>query len=195
MHVDHRAYSQSSRAFGRTLLPRRRCKHVQYNGNNRQILAEIALSLIPAKVGGVVTDLFNPRSRGFPMSIFATASFSGGLGQLVSGFIVPVRGWRWIYWHQLIINGCLMLVIALFFKETRGSVLLSRKARALNLLLQHERSAKSSPDSSIRSEEKGRTVKVRWKVEEDEKRQSIPHMIKSSLTLPFREPTPLNTLI
>jgi len=88
-----------------------------------------------------------------------------------------------------------MLVIALFFKETRGSVLLSRKARALNLLLQHERSAKSSPDSSIRSEEKGRTVKVRWKVEEDEKRQSIPHMIKSSLTLPFREPTPLNTLI
>jgi hypothetical protein len=40
------------------------------------------------KVGGVVTDLFDPMTRGIPMSFFATASFSGGLGQLVSGYIV-----------------------------------------------------------------------------------------------------------
>jgi MFS family permease len=194
MHIDHRAYPQSSRTFGRTLLPRRRCKHVQYNGMTDNLGRNRVLAN-SCKVGGVVTDLYNPRSRGFPMSIFATASFSGGLGQLVSGFIVPVRGWRWIYWHQLIINGCLMLVIVLFFKETRGPVLLSRKARALNLLLQRERSTKSSPNPSLRCEEKGRTIEVRWKVEEDEKRQSIQHMIKSSLTLPFCEPTSLNTLI
>jgi hypothetical protein len=87
-----------------------------------------------------------------------------------------------------------MLVIALFFKETRGPVLLSRKARALNSLLQHERSYESSPDPSLRSEEKGCTVEVRWKVEEDDKRQSIRRMIKSSLTLPFCEPTSLNAL-
>jgi MFS family permease len=124
------------------------------------------------------------------MSIFATASFSGGLGQLVSGFIVPVMGWRWIYWHQLIINGCLMLVIALIFKETRGPVLLSRKAKALNALLEHERLPESPPDPFLLPDEKSRNVQVRWKVEEDDKRASIRHMIKTSLTLPFCEPHP-----
>jgi MFS family permease len=150
------------------------------------ILVEPSHSLIPTKVGGVVADLFDPRSRGFPMSIFATASFSSGLGQLVSGFIVPIKGWRWIYWHQLIINGCLMLAIFLFFRETRGPVLLGRKAKALNALLQNERSPETSPGPF--------TTRVQWKVEEEEKRNSVRHMISSSLTLPFCEFISLNPL-
>ncbi len=87
-----------------------------------------------------------------------------------------------------------MLVIALFFKETRGPVLLSRKAKALNALVQHGRLPRGSPDPSITSQEKGRNVDVRWKVEEDENRASIRHMIKSSLTLPFCEP-PFDTIV
>jgi hypothetical protein len=81
-----------------------------------------------------------------------------------------------------------MLVIVVFFKETRGPVLLGRKARALNALLQNP------PNQSLRSGEKCCTVDVLWKVEEDEKRESIRHMIKSSLTLPFCELIPLNPL-
>src|SRR5437762_9084170 len=104
------------------------------------------------------------------MSIFATASFSGGLGQLVSGFVVQAKGWRWIHWHQLIINGVLMLCIAVIFKETRGPVLLSRKAKVLNKL---------DTNLTIYGEVEKHII---WKVKEDEERASISGMIKISLT-------------
>lgn len=87
-----------------------------------------------------------------------------------------------------------MVAIILFFKETRGPVLLSRKAKALNALLRHERLSETSPDLFLGSKEKGCTARVQWKVEEDEKRASISHMIKSSLTLPFCESITMGSL-
>ncbi|PMD21220.1 MFS general substrate transporter [Hyaloscypha hepaticicola] len=128
------------------------------------------------KFGGVVTDLFDPMSRGIPMSFFATAAFSGGLGQLVSGYIVASSSWRWIYWHQFIINGILMLAIAIFFKETRGPVLLSRKAKALNTITEVSKDFISFPNTQ-----------THWRVESDEQRAKISRMIKLSLTRPFCE--------
>lgn len=40
--------------------------------------------------------------------------------------------WRWVFWHQAIVGGVLVALIATLFKESRGSIVLSRKARALN---------------------------------------------------------------
>lgn len=131
------------------------------------------------KVAGVATDLFDPMSRGVPMSIFATASFSGGLGQLVSGFVVAAKGWRWIHWHQLIINGILMLLIALLFRETRGPVLLSRKAQALNA---HEQTTREKREDRLVPYPKSA---ISWKVKGDEDRTNLKRMIKLSLTRPF----------
>jgi hypothetical protein len=74
------------------------------------------------------------------------------------------------------------------YKETRGLVLLSWKAKALNALLEHERLPKSPPDPFLSPEEKSRTVQIRWEVKEDDKRASIRRKIKTSLTLPFCEP-------
>lgn len=127
------------------------------------------------KVGGIIADLYEPSTRGLPMSLFATASFSAGLGQLVSGFILEAKGWRWIHWHQLIINGVLMAIVALVFKETRGPVILSRRARALN-------HAASKSTSVLEDASKPRT---QWRVKEDEQRATVKEMLLTSVTRPF----------
>jgi MFS family permease len=140
-----------------------------------------------------VTDLFDPMSRGIPMSFFATASFSGGLGQLVSGYIVASTSWRWIYWHQLIINGILNLAIAIFFKETRGPVLLSRKAKALNTITAVSNGIPSATSKSLATSTSksfadftpSLTTQTHWRVESDEQRATVSQMIKLSLTRPF----------
>lgn len=59
----------------------------------------VGASMFSTMVGGIIADLYQPHERGIPMSIFATASFSGGMGQLVSNFVLEPLGWRWIYWH------------------------------------------------------------------------------------------------
>ncbi len=134
----------------------------------------VGASTFSTMVGGIIADLYLPHERGIPMSIFATASFSGGMGQLVSNFVLQRLGWRWIYWHQLIINSVLMALVAVFFRESRGPVLLGRRAKALNLF---EASASDwgLPPSNIR-----------WRVKEEEERATLKQMMRISLTRPFR---------
>lgn len=55
-----------------------------------------------------------------------------GLGPLVSGFIARRTTWRWIFYAQKISCGLLLAFMVIVFHETRGSVLLSRKAKVLN---------------------------------------------------------------
>ena len=40
-------------------------------------------------------------------------------------------GWRWVEWVQLIVNGTVLAVELLFLRETRGSVILTRRAKKL----------------------------------------------------------------
>jgi hypothetical protein len=51
---------------------------------------------------------------------------------MVSGFIAQNFSWRWIYFCQAIISAVVLLLVGRFFMESRGNVLLRRKARALN---------------------------------------------------------------
>lgn len=81
-----------------------------------------------------------------------------------------------------------MVIIVLFFRETRGSVLLSRKASKLNEWYQACEdagyrgmvfpSAKTLKDSA-------EVQHLRWKVKADEQRASLLHMVKVSSTRPF----------
>ena len=67
------------------------------------------------------------------MALFAgSALFGTGLGPLCSGFIAQHLYWRWVFYVQVIYGSLLILAVAIFFKETRGSVLLSRRAKLLN---------------------------------------------------------------
>ncbi|EXJ79294.1 hypothetical protein A1O3_08796 [Capronia epimyces CBS 606.96] len=167
-------------------------------------------STFATMVGGVVSDLYDARHRNTPMAIYSGSALAGtGIGPLCSGFIVGRADFRWVYYHQIISLGIMLIVVCLFFKETRGSVLLSRKAKALNHYLDKleggQQRAKNesdhhrnrNPDPSSR-DEKGDDgvpgdgtnntvpVRVRYKVAADESRSSLSHMLYLSLTLPFK---------
>ncbi|KAI0844353.1 MFS general substrate transporter [Daldinia vernicosa] len=95
-------------------------------------------SVFSTMVGGVIADMYEKEDRNMPMALFSGAVLVGtGLGPLVAAVMVQQWGgegqkWKWVFWHQVIIDFILMIAVVVFFKESRGSVLLSRKARALN---------------------------------------------------------------
>lgn len=90
-------------------------------------------SVFSTMVGGVVSDLYHAEGRNTPMALFSGgALFGTGLGPLVSGFIAQNTSWRWIFWVQVFTSGITVAVIGISFRETRGSIILSRRARALN---------------------------------------------------------------
>ncbi|KAF1995775.1 MFS general substrate transporter [Amniculicola lignicola CBS 123094] len=146
-------------------------------------------STFSTMVGGVVSDIYHTEDRNTPMALFSGAALFGtGWGPLVCGFIAQNTTWRWIFYMQTITCGTMVGLIILVFKETRGSVLLSRKAKALNKWYEAREAAgyygfnMPSPSSQI-----GDTTpqRIRWKVKSDEERSSISKMIAISLYRPF----------
>jgi multidrug resistance protein len=155
-----------------------------------------ASSVFSTVVAGVVSDIYLANDRNTAMAMFSGAAlFGSGLGPLVSGFIARRNTWRWIFYAQAISCGVLLVSMVIVFHETRGSVLLSRKAKVLNqwyedlekrgydLVASHEEEEDESQDQIGR---------IRWKVKHDEERGSIMQMIKISVCRPihllFTEP-------
>ncbi|TKX22964.1 MFS transporter-like protein 85 [Elsinoe australis] len=83
-------------------------------------------------VGGIYADIYdNPVTRGRAMSIFMAATTWGPLiGPILSGYVSPALGWRWVYWLALIIAG-ISWPILLFSPETYSPVILQRRAAHL----------------------------------------------------------------
>lgn len=108
-----------------------------------RLIVGIGGSVFSTMVGGVIADLWSKEDRNMPMALFSCAALAGtGAGPLV-GSVITYRlagvggpglaaAWKWVFWHQVISGALLVLVLVLIFKESRGSVVLSRKARALN---------------------------------------------------------------
>ena len=142
-------------------------------------------------VGGILADIYHTSERNTPMVIFVGTTLGGtGLGPLVSGYVAQNTSWRWVFYIQTITCGLIIAAVALFFKETRGSILLSRKAKALNKWYEELESAgyigvdipSAGDDLSEKPSERQR---IRWKVKSDEDRASLAKMISVSLTRPF----------
>ncbi|WPG98671.1 Hypothetical protein R9X50_00146400 [Acrodontium crateriforme] len=146
-------------------------------------------STFSTMVGGVVADIYEARDRNAAMALFSGAALFGtGLGPLVSGFVAQNLNWRWIFYIQVITSGVLIIVIAICFQETRGSVLLSRKAKTLNKWYEQlEAEGYYGVLMSIDSKDETRKApqRIRWKVKSDEERASIGTMIVTSLYRPF----------
>jgi MFS family permease len=139
-------------------------------------------------VGGVVSDIYHTEDRNTPMALFSGgALFGTGWGPLVSGFIAQNTSWRWIFYMQTITNGLVVALIIVVFQETRGSVLLSRKAKALNQWYDAREAAGYYGFNMPDSNSQGSTTSqcIRWKVKADEERSSISKMIAISLYRPF----------
>jgi MFS family permease len=135
----------------------------------------VGSSVFSTVAGGVVSNLYQEDDRSSPMALFAGAStFGMGLGPLVSGLFA---NWRWVFWVQVIMGVILVAVFTIFFKETRGSILLSRKAQALNQYYENCEQAAFFPRE-----------RIRWKVQSNEDRQSIRRILCTSACRPFCKP-------
>ncbi|RKU41299.1 hypothetical protein DL546_002754 [Coniochaeta pulveracea] len=102
-----------------------------------RLLVGVGGSVFSTMVGGVIADLYEKKERNTPMSLFSGFVLVGtGAGPLIAAAMTQRLGrgdaWKWIFWHQVIAGAVLMILLVFFFKESRGSVLLSRKAKVLN---------------------------------------------------------------
>ncbi|KAM0756467.1 MFS general substrate transporter [Meredithblackwellia eburnea MCA 4105] len=136
-----------------------------------RLIGGLAASTGSTMVGGTISDIFESHNRGLPMSLFALCAFAGtGLGPALMGYVELNLKWRWMQWIQMILMGVLTLSIFLFTKETRGSVLLSRRA------------------ARMRKE----TGDQRYQCRSDAERASLVVLIRVSMTRPiyllFTEP-------
>jgi multidrug resistance protein len=145
-------------------------------------------SVFSTMVGGVVADLYHAEGRNTPMALFSGgALFGTGLGPLVSGFIAQNTNWRWVFWVQIITCGCLITAVTICFRETRGSILLSRKAAALNAWYETREVAGYIGFDMPLSDKvtKFSSQRIRWRVKSDEDRESLTKMIGISVYRPF----------
>jgi multidrug resistance protein len=156
-------------------------------------------STFATMVGGVISDIYHSHERNTPMALYSGAALAGtGLGPMVSGFIAEHLAWRWVFYMQVIASGVVVAMVIVFFKETRGSVLLSRKAKALNAYLEKLENAGVLPSVSeleiaepnaenepLPAPAQPLPQRFRFKVAADENRSSVGKLLYLSLTTPF----------
>jgi len=85
-------------------------------------------------VGGTIADIWQPKQRGLPMSLFALSAIGGtALGPVAGGWIQSNSRlqWRWIQWFHAIAAGVVLVALIFFMRETRRSVVLARIAKNL----------------------------------------------------------------
>lgn len=115
-------------------------------------------------VAGSVSDVFHANERGFPMSLYSISVYiAQGVSPYISSVTVNRASWRIMFWWQ---GGMALLTyisMLLVLKETRGPVLLSRRAKKL-------------------TEQTGRLHKCRA----DDERPSFAVMVKVSLFRPMQ---------
>jgi multidrug resistance protein len=97
-----------------------------------RLIAGIAFSAPMTLVGGTLADMWKNEERGVPMAAFSAAPFMGpALGPLVGGYLYMAKGWRWLYWIQLIVSGAIWFLITFTVPETYAPALLAKRAKKL----------------------------------------------------------------
>ncbi|KAI5298407.1 hypothetical protein KEM55_003434, partial [Ascosphaera atra] len=92
----------------------------------------IAFSAPMTLVGGTLADLWTNEERGVPMAAFSAAPFLGpAIGPLVGGFVGDNKGWRWLYWLQLILAGAAWTQMTFTVPETYTPTLLKKRAKKM----------------------------------------------------------------
>ena len=153
--------------------------------------ADPVVATFSTMVGGVISDIYHAEERNTPMALFSAAALFGtGLAPLLSGAIIYHTTWRWIFYSHAIVSAAVVVYMYFFFHETRGSVILSRKAQVLNQYYEKLEAAGHHGVIVADNNESGekQVRRLRWKVKSDEDRASLVDMISQSCYRPFRKP-------
>ena len=115
-------------------------------------------------VAGSVSDTFHASERGVPMSLYSLAVYlAQGISPVISTYTVVNQSWRVMLWWNCALGFFTFSLMCLFLHETRGPVLLSRRAQKL-------------------TKETGKLHRCRA----DDERQSFLVMVKVSLMRPLQ---------
>ncbi|KAL8945582.1 MAG: hypothetical protein Q9222_007891, partial [Ikaeria aurantiellina] len=85
--------------------------------------------------GATMQDMYSLLKVPYAMTFWVSAAYCGpALGPLLSGFAVPVKGWRWSLWEIVWISAPGLIAMFLFVPETSTPNILLRRAARLRKL-------------------------------------------------------------
>ncbi|KAL8809569.1 MAG: hypothetical protein Q9223_007907 [Gallowayella weberi] len=85
--------------------------------------------------GATMQDMYSLLKLPYAMTFWVSAAYCGpALGPLLSGFAVPVKGWRWSLWEIVWISAPVLILMLLFVPETSTPNILLRRASRLRKL-------------------------------------------------------------
>ncbi|PHH80616.1 hypothetical protein CDD80_619 [Ophiocordyceps camponoti-rufipedis] len=189
-----------------------------------RFLVGVGASVFSIIASGVVVDLWDKQDRNTPMAIFSGFLIAGyAAGPLVATVLVGAIEdhwllWRWTFWHQAMADAAVLTAFFVVIRESRESVVLTKRARLLNkwyeeletrgsygLWMTDKMSYHQSSPSSSKSATKrtgnssasaestlGTYRRIRWLVRDDKERLSSGRIIATSIFRPlyllFTEP-------
>ncbi|KAL8931380.1 MAG: hypothetical protein Q9216_007220, partial [Gyalolechia sp. 2 TL-2023] len=90
--------------------------------------------------GATMQDMYSLLKLPYAMTFWVSAAYCGpALGPLLSGFAVPVKGWRWSLWEIVWISGPILVLMLLCTPETSTPNILLRRAARLRKLTNNDR--------------------------------------------------------
>ncbi|KAL8638978.1 MAG: hypothetical protein Q9226_008937, partial [Calogaya cf. arnoldii] len=90
--------------------------------------------------GATMQDMYSMLKVPYAMTVWVSAAYCGpSLGPLLSGFAVPVKGWRWSLWEIVWISAPVLILMLLFLPETSTPNILLRRASRLRALTNSSR--------------------------------------------------------
>ncbi len=92
------------------------------------------VTLLANVVAGVIPDVWDTdKARSIPVGLYILFYLMGStLGPpMFAGVVQYIGDWRWIFWIQLIIYGAFFPLFFFTIQETRGNVILARRAKKL----------------------------------------------------------------
>ncbi|KAH7189259.1 major facilitator superfamily domain-containing protein [Fusarium flagelliforme] len=93
-----------------------------------------------ASGGASLGDIYSLMALPYAMMAWVSAAYCGpALGPLLSGFAVPVKGWRWSLYESIWASAPIFILMFLLLPETSGANILLRRAERLRKLTGNER--------------------------------------------------------
>lgn len=93
-----------------------------------------------ASGGASLGDMYSLMALPYAMMAWVSAAYCGpALGPLLSGFAVPVEGWRWSLYISIWASAPILILMFLFLPETSGDAILLQRARRLRKITGSDR--------------------------------------------------------